>query len=118
MKAIHTVLIAFVLVFAVFVSGAKDDATGSQVEQKNMTFVQCVSEKAELKNSCYAATKETLKSCKVNAANETNSKVLIKACNADYKKASNNCKSDFKTAKNECKKIKHSMMDSMRVMFK
>ena len=97
------------------VSAAKDnDTAASDSVQKNMTFGQCVSDAAIIKNSCYSTTKDTLAACKVDAKNQTDSRPILKQCKADYKKDKKQCKIEFKSAKNECRKIKHNFMDSIK----
>lgn len=85
--------------------------------QKNMTFMQCVSDAAAVKNTCYKTVKDALAACRTDAANQTDSKAAFKQCKADYKKDKKQCKADFKSKRNECKKIKHSYLDSIRAAF-
>jgi hypothetical protein len=77
----------------------------------NVTFGQCVSSAAILKNSCY----EKIKSDKDLCIDDTTN---LKKCNADYKLAMKKCKSDFKVAKNECKKIKHNFFETLQYALK
>lgn len=120
-RVILVLLVVAVMSFLVSAQKpAKDMAAGSDLNAagKNMTFVQCVSDAAEVKNSCYVIVKDTLATCKTDAGSNENAKQALKQCNADYKKNKKQCKTDFKAKKNECKKIKHSFFDSMRVAFK
>lgn len=79
-------------------------------EVKNMTYGQCVSAGALVKNDCYSAVKTTADSCNQNATE----KVAKAQCNNEYKKAKDQCKTDFKAVKNECKKIKHNFFETVR----
>lgn len=84
---------------------------------KNMTYGQCVSEFANLKNQCYSSAKNLSANCtgkdSVNLSSEQKA-----ACKADVKKSINQCKLDFKAAKQECKKIKHNFIETLSVAFK
>lgn len=82
--------------------------------QANQTFGQCVSDAAEVKNTCYSATKDGLNVCKEQAAD----KQSYKTCKADYSKSMKECKASFKAAKKECGKIKHNFFDTLKASFK
>jgi hypothetical protein len=125
----EVLVLAIVLVFAsflVFASAAEQgkNRTGNETDKettgvKNMTYGQCVSEAAKVKNTCYSGIKTIYQQCKDNAKNQTDSKTASKQCNADYKKSMAQCKSDFKgTKKQECAKIKHNFLETMGSMFK
>lgn len=79
-------------------------------EAKNMTFGQCVSQNAVIKNDCYSSVKGVYSSCK-------NSTSDVKACGKAYKVDKAQCKKEFKLAKNECKKIKHNFFETTRYAF-
>ncbi len=118
-KTIFLIAFAFVLIFAFSfaVSADKDNETGkanvTAIVEKNMTYGQCVSENAKIKNDCYVSVKDVLASCKVNATN-----VQIKQCNMDYKKDLAQCKAIFKSAKKaECGKIKANWFTKARYAF-
>ncbi len=87
-------------------------------QEKNMTFGQCVSQAAEIKNSCYSTVKETQKTCKETALTQADPKTASKECKKTYKKDLKQCKVDFKAAKKECSKIKHNFLDSIKASFK
>lgn len=121
MKKKLTLLIGVVLVL--FVSGivyaADKDATEETTEvteetEKEMTYGQCVSENAAIKNTCYATAKDSLATCKAQAEQDTTTKKdATKQCKQTYKKDKKQCKTDFKSSKNECKKIKHNFLETV-----
>lgn len=87
-----------------------------QPAAKNMTYGQCVSENAAIKNSCYAAVKDTVKTCKNNVAQNATKKDRkdsSKQCKQTYAKEKKQCKATFKASKNECKKIKHNFLETI-----
>ncbi|MFA6461664.1 MAG: hypothetical protein WCV90_05310 [Candidatus Woesearchaeota archaeon] len=86
---------------------------------KNMTYGQCVSELAKVKNTCYEATSVTQKTCQDQAsADATTKKDVSKQCKQTYKKDKAGCKSVFKDGKKECAKIKHNFFETMGSAFK
>ena len=89
------------------------DGTGN-----DMTYGNCVSEKAALKNTCYSTIKDARASCRATAQNSTESTPALKVCRDTFKKDLKQCKMDFKQAKNECKKIKHNFIESAGSAFK
>jgi predicted solute-binding protein len=118
-----TILLGLMLLFAVtLVFAAKEADTARQEAMQqakaegNMTFGQCVSSAAEAKNVCYDNVKTQKDAC-ISSKNESD-KAGLKQCSADYKKNKDECKKTFKSEKKECAKIKHSFIDSMKVMFK
>jgi len=126
-KRLVLVAIATFLIVAsaFFVVAAKDDPNASAAKDaeltnvKNMTYGQCVSEAANVKNDCYAFVKDENKACKTDAANQSDSKTALKTCQQDYKKEMAQCKADFKdTKKTTCNKIKHNFFDTIRYSFK
>jgi hypothetical protein len=102
----------FLLSMLSFAMAAKPSelVNGTAEESKNMTYGQCVSAAAEIKNTCFTSVKNTTADC---GKNQTD-KALKAQCGSDYKKAKSQCKTDFKTTKNECKKIKHNFFQTMR----
>lgn len=85
--------------------------------QKNMTFWECVSDAAKVKNDCYKSSKDAAKTCFDNSkANKD--KAAGKVCEASAKDSVKNCKTAFKAVKNECNKIKHNWWDAFRASFK
>lgn len=84
---------------------------------KNMTYGQCVSDFAKIKNQCYADAKNLSSDCGGKDLKNM-SKTENEVCKADVKNAVNQCKKEFKAAKQECKKIKHNFFETMSVMFK
>ncbi|MEK6969905.1 MAG: hypothetical protein AABW48_05750 [Nanoarchaeota archaeon] len=95
-------------------------ATDAAAEEpaKTPTYGQCVSENAVVKNSCYATVKETLKTCKTQAAENATPKDATKQCKQTYKKDLKQCKVVFKASKKECAKIKHNVFETMGSAFK
>lgn len=92
-------LAAFVMTLSLAVA-AKDDAGNETAETaKNMTYGQCVVAGVAIKNTCYDTSKQTLDTCRTDAADDS---AKIKQCKADYKKNKNQCKADFKAAKKTC----------------
>lgn len=108
----------FVVLFAsaVFAQNNNNSPNAPRAEPvKNMTYGQCVSAAAELKNNCFETVKQTRVSCVESAGNET---VKKKQCNSDYKKELTQCKVDFKAIKKDCiQKTKPSMWARMRYGF-
>ena len=122
-KVVLVAIATFLVVASAFlVVAAKDDANTSGADKtavKNMTYGQCVSDAATVKNDCYASVKEANKACKADAANQSDSKTALKTCQQDYKKDMKQCKADFKaTKKTTCNKIKHNFLDTVKYAFK
>lgn len=122
-KLVLVAIATFLVVASAFlVVAAKDDANASDADKtavKNMTYGQCVSEAANVKNDCYASVKEADKACKADAANQSDSRTALKNCQQVYKKDMAQCKADFKaTKKTTCNKIKHNFFDTIRYSFK
>jgi len=119
-----------ILLLGVFVIGllsitlvaAPDEDTGAKQAKTrtegNMTFGQCVSEKAVVKNTCYQTVKDARSACKATAQNETEPRPALKNCSDTFKKDLKQCKMDFKTEKKECGKIKHNAFESVGAAFK
>jgi len=137
MKGKIVIFCFFVVAMAMIVFAAKPDgagvqaataghATGNNVTTaaKNMTFGQCVSEAAALKNTCYTGVKTTDKTCKgaINHINQSAEKQAVKKamndCKTTYKTNKKQCKVDFNATKKECRKIKHNFLESMGAAFK
>lgn len=95
-----------------------ETATTAKQPMGQTTFLQCVSDAAAVKNTCYGTSSDKKTTCLETASAQTDVKTANKACAADYKKEKAQCKTDFKKTKNECKKIKHSFLDSIRASFK
>jgi hypothetical protein len=87
--------------------------TGQGLGSMNKTFMECVSDAAEVKNTCYSTTKETYASCKESSQNKQDTA----KCKTDYKKSMKDCKAAFKAKRNECKVLKHNFFDSIRAFF-
>ena len=118
MKKITQILIIGLLVLAIagIVSAANENKTVDSKKNetaKNMTYGQCVSEGASIKNTCYSDVKAVKDSCMNVAKNQTDVKTASQACNNNYKQEKKQCKAEFKKAKNECKKIKHNFLETI-----
>jgi hypothetical protein len=84
---------------------------------KNMTYGQCVSAKAEIKNQCKASMKDALSNC----AKETRKNMTQEerdACKVVIANKTTQCQSEFKVAKAECAQIKHNFFETIGSMFK
>ena len=103
----------FLIAMLTFVSAAKETDTTNKATEKNLTYGQCVSDNAALKNTCYSDVKAEKETCRDNAKNITDAKTADKTCKNDYKKAMKDCKADFKKSKQECKKIKHNAFETI-----
>lgn len=112
-------LFAVTLSFAI-AANSEDKNVSEKIEkssnetEKNMTYGQCVSAAAEVKNNCYAEIKNLSNSCNLAAENVKSS---AKECQNSYKQGKTQCKADFKAVKNECKKIKHNFFETARYAF-
>jgi hypothetical protein len=102
----------FLLSMLSFAMAAKPSelVNSTSEESKNMTYGQCVSTAAEIKNACFTSVKNASADCEKNQTD----KALKTQCGSDYKKAKSQCKTDFKNAKKECKRIKHNFFETMR----
>ena len=99
--------------FVVLAAKPEDAGPANADTGKNMTYGQCVSAAAIVKNTCYATVKQAQTDCKA-AANAD-----AKQCKATYKKDTAECKKTFKaTKKNECAKIKHNFLETLGSAFK
>ena len=106
-------LLAVGLVFAAEKETKEPKALSNET---NMTYGQCVSDAAGVKNECYATIKATRTSCIETAKNTSSDD---KTCKADYKKELKACKQDFKMAKADCAKIyKPGFFEKMKASFK
>jgi hypothetical protein len=95
--------------------GRPSEMTGA----KNMTYGQCVSAAAVVKNSCYGNVKSVYASCNDATANQTDAKNASVQCRTTYKKDMRQCKADFKaTKKQECAIIKHNFLETLGSSFK
>jgi hypothetical protein len=102
MKHLEKIAVFAVLaiIAATFAFAANDAAKeGTNNTTKNMTYGQCVSQAASLKNDGFAAAKDARTACKEQAADD---KAKTKTCDADYKKAKADVKKGFKDAKKTC----------------
>lgn len=86
------------------------------------TFLQCVSDAAKVKSTCYESASTTTEDCQKTAFEENLKngdavKIARKECKTVLKESKKQCKTEFKATKAECKKIKHSFLDSIRAMF-
>ncbi len=112
----------FILAFcgAIYAANEKNamESFDDTQQEKNMTYGQCVSENAVIKNSCYSNVKEALNNCKLQAEQESSKKDAVKSCKQTYKKDKKECKNIFKASKNECKKIKHNFLETLGSAFK
>ncbi len=115
MKGILAICGLFVLIVAASVFAAGNEKAEVN-DAKNMTYGNCVSEMAKIKNGCYATIKDQKQTCTQTAKNAT--KVEMKACKDTYKKDMMQCKSGFKMQKKECAKIKHNVFQTMGSSFK
>lgn len=104
MKKILAIVLGVFLV--TFLSGIVYAADGANSTPQGL-FGQCVAQKAEIKNSCFAANKSTLATCKA-PAKEVKDKVAKKLCKQTYKLEKKQCKITFKTAKEQCRELKNS----------
>jgi hypothetical protein len=71
---------------------------------KNITYGQCVAQKAEIKNTCFASVKSIRDVCKA-PAKESKNKEALKQCRLTYRDAKKQCKVAFKLGKEECSSI-------------
>jgi hypothetical protein len=111
-------IIAGIFIASLVLAAEKENKTASDTGVKNMTYGQCVSAAAAVKNTCYSTVKSTYNDCVTNAKAQTDSKNAVKQCSATYKKDKNTCKQAFKaTKKNECATIKHNFFETMRYAF-
>lgn len=125
-KMVLVAIATFLVVASAFFVVAANEGQGASAAKdtnltnvKNMTYGQCVSDAAIVKNDCYASVKEANKACKADAANQSDSKTALKTCQQDYKKDMKQCKADFKdTKKTTCNKIKHNFFETIRYSFK
>jgi len=70
----------------------------------NVTYGQCVTQKAIVKNTCFASAKNAKETCKV-PAKEAKSKEALKQCRITYRDTKKQCKVAFKLGKEECRSI-------------
>jgi len=125
MKITKIVLFCLLFIAAAALISAEDTETADSAEpakvQKNMTFMQCVSEKAAAKNTCYQSTKTETKTCAEGAKAQTEKgvkKSAAKECLKTYKSSKQNCKAAFQAGIKECRQIKHNFLDSIRAKLK
>jgi len=83
------------------------NASAADKEAKNMTYGQCVSQNAVIKNDCFVLMKSIYSSCKNNTTDR-------KICSRDFKTDLAQCKKGFKSAKSGCGKIKHNFFETAR----
>jgi hypothetical protein len=93
------------------------DIYGNDTSYTN-SYVRCVSAMAEVKSSCHQIVKTDKDSCLQNASNSEDKKNSEKSCMTEYKIEKRQCRIVFRAEKKECAKIKHSIFDSIKVMFK
>lgn len=95
-------------------TGPMHDEVVAVMNKTNMTYGQCVSAGAEIKNTCYEQVKQTSTTCDSTAAKD---KAMKKECNSAYKTQKNACKDSFKQYKTSCKQIKHNFLETIRYSF-
>lgn len=95
-----------------------DANAANDTSAKDMTYGQCVSKNAEIKNSCYSSVKSALETCKANAAQDATKKDALNQCSKIYKSDKSQCKTVFKDSKKECAKIKHNFLETIGSAFK
>lgn len=114
MKKLLLTFLLVVISMLFLVNAAETEDNSSAIteikEGKNITYGQCVSASAKVKNDCYASVKEVYDLCKTNATD-------TKQCKSDYKPSKNECKKTFKAGKKECSKIKHNFIDTIKYSF-
>jgi hypothetical protein len=97
-----------------FVLAAKEPAAPNDTQAKNITYGQCVSAAADVRNTCYDNAETQRQSC-MDAQNESKGN----ACNNDYKKVKGQCKQDFKATKKTCAQTyKPGFFEKLRYAFK
>ncbi len=97
-------------------NASNNSVNGSQVS--NMTYGSCVSQYAQLKNTCFTSVKQGKSACVESAKNSTN-KSAIKQCSQDFGLTKKECKAEFKIAKKEvCAQIKHNFLETIGSAFK
>ncbi len=122
------IILALFLLFIFIISLAPiaDAQRGRQIEAfdegvnagQNVTFGQCVSGAASIKNTCFATAMTKYNSCLATAKALTEGKKAAgKTCLNDYKNEKSLCKTAFKSAKKECRKIKHGFFEGLRYAF-
>ena len=120
-KGVILLAIGMILIVGFSLAIAQEDTNNESAKPvKNMTYGQCVSAGAVIKNSCYNETKTTRLGC-MALANSQNDSAIAKQertkCKQAYKTAKKECKKAFKAAKQECKKIKHNFIESAQAEF-
>lgn len=86
---------------------------------KNMTYGQCVSDAAKLKNDCYKEGKNKGELCINNSEMAKRPKDVTKQCKVDYKSDIKACKQNFKDAKKTCiQETKPNFWQKMRYSMK
>lgn len=107
----------FILIAATGIIYAEDEATANTENQdvEKITYGQCVSEKAEIKNTCYESIKNTLETCKNQVTDDKKAKKdATKECKKTYKTEKKQCKDAFKKSKkDECSLIKHNFLETI-----
>lgn len=116
-KKLLIILAAFLVVASGLVYAADKNVSDEKMDVKNMTYGQCVSENAVIKNSCYASVKSALRVCRDEAEGNAAEDDMRAECKQDYKKDKRECKAVFKASKVECKKIKHNFFETVRWAF-
>lgn len=107
---VFAVSLLLVSLFSSVLAVPSENATNASVadrETKNMTYGQCVSQNAAIKNDCYISVKSAYSSCKNNTTDR-------KICSKDFKADLAQCKKGFKSAKSGCGKIKHNFFETAR----
>ncbi|MEM4271875.1 MAG: hypothetical protein QXD13_02200 [Candidatus Pacearchaeota archaeon] len=81
----------------------KDTQTAGETAAKNMTYGQCVSEHAAIKNTCYVTVKDALAACKAQAAQDTATKKdATKQCKTHTRKTKSSARQHSRQAKKMC----------------
>lgn len=116
MKTIMPIMLGIFLVLSIgFVLAEKPADAGSAPDNanvtKNMTFGQCVTEAAKIKNTCFGNALTNRENC----ANNSDNPAKTKQCRNDYKKEKKQCKAEFKSAKKTCiQKTKPKLWEKIR----
>jgi hypothetical protein len=84
----------------------------------NTNYIQCVSAMAEVKNACHQIVKTEKETCMQKSMNSDDKRNSAKWCSSNYKSQKKSCRIGFLEEKKNCAKIKHTLMDSIKVMFK
>lgn len=112
-KNLKLLLGIFLAIAFIGIAYAASDEETSAKPEKNMTYGQCVSQQAIIKNTCYESIKDKKETCKTLAGENAAKKGALKQCNSDYKKDKKQCKATFKESKKICARIKHNFLETL-----